>query len=74
VFLEHCRVRSGQRTHDIGFGDHAQVGRTAIATSEHALYYGDGGAIAIENGATVGTRTSRRHGESRRCHLFRRSL
>ena len=48
VFLEHCRVQSCQRTHDIGFSDHVQVRRTAIATSEHALYYGDSGAIAIE--------------------------
>jgi hypothetical protein len=59
VFLEHSRVQSGQRTHDVGFGDDGQVGCAAIATSEHALYYGDSGAIEIENGAT-GTRTSRR--------------
>ena len=50
VFLEHRRVGSGQRIHDVGFGDHVQLGRAAIATGEHALFYGDCGAITIELG------------------------
>lgn len=43
MLLEYCRVRSGQRIHDVGFGDHVQLGGAAIAISEHASYYGDNG-------------------------------
>ena len=44
VFLEHRRVGSAQRIHDVGFGDHTQLGRAAIAINKHASYYGDNGA------------------------------
>jgi hypothetical protein len=54
LFLEHCRVQSGQRIHDVGFGDYVQVGRAAIATRKHALFYGDSDAITIEMGALRG--------------------
>jgi hypothetical protein len=37
VFLEYCRVRSGERIHDVGFGDHAQLGPAAITISKHRL-------------------------------------
>jgi hypothetical protein len=54
VLLEGCCVRSSERIHDVGFGDHVQLGGAAIAIGEHASYYGDNGAIAIEPGALQG--------------------
>jgi hypothetical protein len=39
VFLEHRRVGSGQRIHDVGFGGHIELGWAAITMDGHALFY-----------------------------------
>ena len=59
VFLEHRRVGSGQRIHDVGFGDRVELSRAAIAISKHASYYGDNGAKSIGIRTIAGTRTLR---------------
>jgi hypothetical protein len=59
VLLEDYLLRARERIHDVGFGDLAQLGRATIAIGEHASYYGDNGAIAIEIAQATGTRTPR---------------
>jgi len=50
VFLEHRRVGSAQRIHDVGFGDRVELSWAAITISKHALFYGDSGAAANRTG------------------------
>ena len=72
VFLEHCRVGSGQRVHHVGFSDHVELSWAAIAIIEHASYYGDNGAISIKTSQAAGTWDFCVCGASRRCRAGRR--